>query len=239
MLNKTMSHNFVEEIISHDTKTKTVSMYLHSRDGDDSRGLITRTLNYYEFIYFCLKANPLSTYYRLYDWNILEKNIEKHLKKIPEIKAFFIDPFLFHKEFYDKLYSFMVDYGLSFDKMVLYNVFLITKTKNPHNETPYSLSYYKHDQPTWLHPPTTNAAKPEDETLRKNYKLLKDIQFQINKQQMLLEQFQNLTTPHQMMHDEFQNFNLRNFEILNKLMQSSGNLSKQQDEIIRRFEKNR
>ena len=74
------------------------------------------------------------------------KNIPLHIPSI-------IEPLLLEEEFYDKVYAFCMDYGLSLDKLILYNVYELIHVKNPRNESLYDLSWYKHEQPSWIHPP--------------------------------------------------------------------------------------
>lgn len=138
-------------------------MYKHGQNGDDSRGLITRTLSYYEFITFCLKANPYSKYSPHQDKNKYVSKINKFLKNIPVLEPDSIEQLCLPEGFYDKLYAFMIDYCLSFDEMVLFNVYEICRIKNPKNTSRYDVNYFKHEQPTWLHPPTRNITYSETE----------------------------------------------------------------------------
>lgn len=152
IFHKTLTTEYIEEPLSFETLSKTYSLYKYSQDGDDPRGLISRTLTYHEYLIFCLKANPLSTYDKFHDWNKIDKSLQTLNNKIPQLEHREIEPLKVEKELHDKIYAFQVDYGLYFEKILLYDVFLISKTKTPHylhanNE------HYKHEQPTWLHPP--------------------------------------------------------------------------------------
>lgn len=152
-ITKNIVTKVIIEPIEGDIRNSTYSLYKHAQDENSSRGLITRTLSYHEFIIFCLKANPISRYGRLYDWNKYEKKIKKHMKNIPLHIPDIIDPLLLEENFYDKVYAFCMDYGLSLDKLILYNVYELIHVKNPRNENLYDLSWYKHEQPSWIHPP--------------------------------------------------------------------------------------
>ncbi len=181
-----------KESLTFETLSKTYSLYKFSQDGDDCRGLITRTLNYQEYLIFCLKANPLSTYERLYDWNKMDNSINNFLKKIPKIEHRELEPLHIEKELYDKIYTFMMDYGLLFEKVLLYNVFLMSKTKNPHF-THYNLEHYKYEPRTWLHPPTTEIplTTTEEKLIKINH-IQRQIQYDIKNTKTLETYYKSL-----------------------------------------------